>query len=200
MDIKEKIWKNSLNTCEYVEGFENTKSTITVKCIKHDYIFQTKFENVRHNRPHLICPYCKQEEREQRYKNSNSKVKCAYCGKIFYKRNSALKSSKSGLQFCCREHKDLAQRIDFGLSEIQPEHYGIVSTNYRIKAFRYYPHKCAVCGWNEDEDILEVHHINENRECNDLDNLIILCPNCHRKLTSHKYKLVNREEIRKIDM
>ncbi|WP_444210111.1 HNH endonuclease [Dialister succinatiphilus] len=67
--------------------------------------------------------------------------------------------------------------------------------NYRRNAYRNYPHKCAVCGWDEDEDILEVHHIDENREHNELFNLIILCPICHRKLSSHKYKLVNREQI-----
>ena len=92
----------------------------------------------------------------------------------------------------------MAQRIDFGLKEIQPNHYGNAVENihnYRKNAFRYYPHKCAVCDWNEDEDILEVHHIDENRDHNELSNLIILCPICHRKLSSHKYKLIDREQI-----
>ena len=59
MDIKQKVWNNSLNTCEYLDGFENISSTIRVKCIKHDYIFSTKYENIRRdNRAHFICPYC----------------------------------------------------------------------------------------------------------------------------------------------
>lgn len=49
--------------------------------------------------------------------------------------------------------------------------------------------------WDEDPDILEVHHIDENREHNELSNLVILCPICHRKITSHKYKLIERNSI-----
>ena len=194
-NIKEKVWKNSLETCEYLDGYEDSSSIIRIRCIKHDYIFNTKQENVRRdNRAHLLCPYCQKEERDNRYKESRSQVKCSYCGKIFFKSNSKLDCSKSGIYFCCREHKDLAQKIEFGLEEIQPNHYGSIY-NYRKNAYRNYPHKCAVCGWNEDEDILEVHHIDENREHNELSNLIILCPTCHRKLSSHKYKLINREQI-----
>ena len=124
-------------------------------------------------------------------------VNCAYCGKNFYKANSKLDNSRSGIYFCCREHKDLAQRIDSGsdFNSIRPTHYGTTSKNYRDIAFRNYPHKCAICNWNEDEDVLEVHHIDENREHNEKQNLIILCPICHRKLTTHKYKLINREQI-----
>lgn len=194
-NIKEKVWKNSLETCEYLDGYKDSSSTIKVKCIRHDYTFNTKYENVRRdNRAHLLCPYCQKEERDNRYKGSRSQVKCGYCGKIFFKSNSKLNCSKSGIYFCCREHKDLAQKIEFGLEEIQPNHYGSVY-NYRKNAYCNYLHKCAVCGWDEDEDILEVHHIDENREHNELSNLIILCPTCHRKLSSHKYKLVNREQI-----
>ena len=43
--------------------------------------------------------------------------------------------------------------------------------------------------------MLEVHHIDENRANNELDNLIVLCPICHRKLTTGKYELINRTEI-----
>lgn len=79
---------------------------------------------------------------------------------------------------------------------MRPEHYGNDGiTNYRVKAFQNYPHKCSICGWDEDEDILQVHHIDENRKNGSLDNLIILCPNCHWKITTHKYKLIDREKI-----
>ena len=48
-----------------------------------------------------------------------------------------------------------------------------------------------VCGWDEDERILEVHHLDENREHNDISNLSILCPTCHRKITLGYYVLTN---------
>ena len=80
---------------------------------------------------------------------------------------------------------------------MRPEHYGVneSSSSYRKLAFRNYSHKCAICGWDEDEDILQVHHIDENRLNANLNNLIILCPTCHQKLTIGKYKLVGREKI-----
>lgn len=70
--------------------------------------------------------------------------------------------------------------------EIRPEHYGI-NNDYRTLALRNYPHQCAVCGWNQDVDVLQVHHIDQNRQNNDLNNLIILCPTCHQKLSIGKY-------------
>ena len=66
---------------------------------------------------------------------------------------------------------------------------------YRRNAFENYPHKCSICGWQEDERILEVHHLDENRNNNNLDNLTILCPNCHKFLTLHLY---NYEELYKL--
>lgn len=39
--------------------------------------------------------------------------------------------------------------------------------------------KCGLFTWNEKEIPLELHHIDGNRWNNNLDNLKILCPNCH---------------------
>lgn len=58
---------------------------------------------------------------------------------------------------------------------------------YRRNAFNAYEHKCAICGYDEDERILEVHHLDENHGNNDISNLVILCPNCHKKLTLHLF-------------
>lgn len=200
-DIKNKVFKNTLNTCEYISGYENNKSYIKIKCLKHNYIFQTKWENVRRDtRPHHVCPYCQEEDKNNKYNQNRTTVKCAYCNKEFIKKNSSLKNSKSGLFFCCREHKDLAQKINAGESfkSIRPTHYKNGIGTYRENAFFEYPHQCAVCSWKEDEDVLEVHHIDENRENNNISNLIILCPICHKKLTTHKYQLINRNTIIKI--
>ena len=92
--------------------------------------------------------------------------------------------------------EDLAQKLESGekFKSLRP-HYKNGKYVYRERAFNEYPHKCAVCGWNEDEDILEVHHIDSNTSNNSLDNLIILCPTCHRKITLGKYELVDRCKI-----
>ena len=191
--INNKVYNNSLQTCEYINGYQNRNSIITVKCTIHDYIFTTKYENVaRDNRAHYICPLCQQYNKI----DTRVEVECAYCHKKFKKRPSELTNSKSGLYFCCREHKDLAQRIDSGdqFNDIRPSHYGS-NNNYRGIAFANKEHKCELCNWNEDENILEVHHINENHNDNKIENLMILCPICHRKLTSHKYIIKNNKLI-----
>lgn len=38
---------------------------------------------------------------------------------------------------------------------------------------------CEDCGYDRDRRILIMHHKNGNREDNDQNNLIIICPNCH---------------------
>ncbi len=108
------------------------------------------------------------------YENNSSKVtvNCAHCGVSFKKQKS--KETKSGLHFCCREHKDLAQSY---MKEIQPSHYG-TGSNYRAKAFKAYGKICSMCGFS-NEEALEVHHIDRNRDNNKVSNLKVLCANCH---------------------
>jgi len=51
--------------------------------------------------------------------------------------------------------------------------------NYRKLAFEHYAPICAYCGFGVPE-ILEVAHLDGNKNNNDLANLAILCPNCHK--------------------
>lgn len=108
-------------------------------------------------------------------------LECNNCGKKFERAPSKMKYSKSGLHFCSRKCKDKAQCIG-GLIEIQPAHYGAGRSKYRELAFDKYPHECAICGYKNNTKILEVHHIDCDRSNNDIDNLVILCPNCHTEL------------------
>lgn len=52
-------------------------------------------------------------------------------------------------------------------------------------------HKCELCfldSWQNNPIPLEVHHINGNAKDNALDNLQIICPNCHALTDSYKGK------------
>lgn len=173
--------------------------SVTLRCKIHNVVFTVGAECfMRGNDIRCSCPKCSEERSKIRYATMRSECECAYCGKKFVRSNSKTYGSKSGLYFCCRAHKDLAQKLNFGLSAIHPSHYGVCTPTvktYRKLAFKAYAHKCAVCGWDDDEAVLEVHHIDEDRSNNNLDNLIILCPICHRKLTSHKYMLNGRGKI-----
>lgn len=117
------------------------------------------------------------------HKSKNKKIKinnvsCAYCKVQFYLNKSKRRNSKSGLYFCCREHKDLSQRIG-GIKEIMPSHYKNGIRSYRKIAFRLKQEKCERCGYNENIVALIIHHKDKNRENGDISNLEVLCANCH---------------------
>lgn len=98
---------------------------------------------------------------------------CAYCGIEISVKLSRVKRSKSGQIFCCLSHRNKLQKSKTR-NRRNPKY-----PNYRKIAFEFYEHKCADCGYNAHEEILEVHHIDRNRSNNSLENLVILCPNCH---------------------
>lgn len=176
--IKETYKQNVLLVGEYV----NKRTPITLHCLDCDYVWNTKAQNVLYQSnivEHHQCPNC-----------GNNTVKketceCDYCGKEIYRRPSEIKKNVSGKFYCSRKCGNLAKnqfREESG--EWLNSH-----SSYRKRAFQTYPHQCLVCGWNEDERILEVHHIDENRKHNEIENLCILCPICHRKITLGYYYL-----------
>lgn len=188
--INEQIKENSLGTCEYVGGIARPGHKITLHCLTHDLTFETNYDAIRKSTyKHFICPECKQADRAK----NKVEVECAFCGKSFMKS----KSKVLDFNFCCRKCKDAAQKISSGskFDPIRPDHYTEDGLDYRQKAFDNYPPTCAVCDWHGDLDVLEVHHIDSHHTNNKLENLIILCPICHRKLTLNKYKLVDRKKI-----
>ena len=109
-------------------------------------------------------------------KSNTPNAKCAFC-EIDFKRGTHI--SKSGLYFCCRSHKDSAQRIG-GIREIMPSHYGTSAGayDYRDRAIKHYGNSCQRCGFQDSRAIV-VHHKDHNRSNNSIDNLAVLCCNCH---------------------
>ena len=63
--------------------------------------------------------------------------------------------------------------------------------NYRKLAFEKYDPLCAHCGFGVPA-VLEVAHLDGNRASNELSNLAILCPNCHKM---HDLDLISTETI-----
>ena len=47
---------------------------------------------------------------------------------------------------------------------------------YRELAINHYGNSCIKCA---SKDNIEVHHIDENRKNNNMDNLMVLCRSCH---------------------
>lgn len=61
--------------------------------------------------------------------------------------------------------------------------------NYRRLCFRYHDKKCVVCG---EENIVAVHHLNEDHNDNRPENLIPLCPTHHQYCHSKFKHLVDK--------
>lgn len=116
-------------------------------------------------------------------------VSCAQCTATVERPLSKRKNSKSGLQFCSRRCKDLAQRIG-GKAEIQPPHYGSSKSKYR-KVFLEVGGvlKCSRCGYDEFESSVQVHHKDHDRGNNKIENLLPLCANCHSGLHNGYWSL-----------
>lgn len=112
---------------------------------------------------------------------------CATCGKKILTTEKIISKSKSGRVYCSKHCATIMNNHD--KVGIKHPNFRTGMSTYRKLAFSNYTHECAVCKWHEDEDVLQVHHIDNNRNNNDISNLIILCPTCHFKLTIGKYKL-----------
>ena len=158
------------------------RSAIIVKCNTCEKTFKKATRHIkrRPNSKHYCSIKCSSIGSRNR-----TLLTCANCKKQFTRKKSHL-LSKSGLYFCCRKCKDEAQRIG---GPIKLSHYGNGESDYRKTAFETYANKCAICNYDKYKSVLEVHHIDGNRENNSKENLIILCANCHRSITLGYYEL-----------
>lgn len=153
---------------------------VTTHCQFCQEEFQARDTDLKRNQAKFCSRTCsgKNHSAQPKVKHEPN-VFCALCQKAFYLKPSSHRNSKSGLYFCCREHKDKAQRIG-GIEAIQPDHYkNGEHTKYRRLALKELPNLCNRCGWNQHLPVLVVHHIDRDRSNNKLENLEILCPNCH---------------------
>ena len=107
---------------------------------------------------------------------------CSMCGKKFKRIKSKIEKPKHGFLFCSRECKEKAQGVDSPIP-IKPYHYKDGYTKYRARAFSEYGKKCQMCGYCDDERMLDVHHIDKNRSHNKIENLAVLCVWCHALVT-----------------
>ena len=168
---------------------------ITVTCCKcgKEYDIELKKYNAKTKEGSNF--YCSKECKH--HKNSVL-CQCATCGKPVWRTQSQLSKSKTGNVYCS---KSCAASQNNRLFKIGKNHGGYVDghSSYRAMALSHYPNVCMCCGWNEDERVLEVHHIDGDRTNNQLSNLSILCPTCHRKITLGYYMLEDDFSLTKIE-
>lgn len=153
---------------------------ITKICLNCQEPFECSLKE--HNRGN--GKFCSQScsSKYNRPKPKEPNMTCIVCQKPMYKSPSKLKNSRHGYHFCSRKCKELAQSPTSGytIEAIMPDHYGDGLYSYGRRARSNKPLVCEACGYNEYPEILEVHHKDRNRRNNILENLKILCPNCHQ--------------------
>lgn len=188
------LLQNGNNYDEIANKIGRTKKSVTVKLNRLNIYIKDYSDEVYFIKKE--CPVCTKEfvsyKSENRIYCSNScsnsennklrkkclTKKCINCGedvkKLFcnltcmgeYKKKEIYCKIKNGdVTLACRNYK-----------------------NYLINQFG---NKCMICGWNEKNTItgkspIELDHIDGNSDNNDLDNLRLLCPNCHSLTPTYK--------------
>lgn len=185
-EVQERIDQSFKQKVLLIGDYTGKRNPIKLKCLECGHEWETIASTIlyrKNNNQFHHCPNC-YVTKEQ--------FSCAYCGKEFFRQQSQIKRNKSGYYYCSIEcgnrHKNQLRKESGEWDN---------SVNYRKKALEEYSHECFVCGWKEDPRILEVHHIDENRENNYVENLCILCPNCHKKITLGYYILVGNQLFEK---
>ena len=115
------------------------------------------------------------------YENQEYHYTCEKCGKEFVRKSQI----KKGRHIHCNECK--LQRV-----HVKEEPQSLLDLSSRTVSKILYRAKCScsICGWNESS--CDIHHIVPKSKggTNDADNLIIVCPNCHRVIhTTDKYDI-----------
>ena len=113
------------------------------------------------------------------------KVKCSNCENIVYKTLKSLNNSKSGKYFCGRACSLAWLNGPRNGKKHHRWNKGVASYRGILEKSGVLP-ICLRCG-KTDKRILVVHHKNQDRKNNELDNLIWLCMNCH--FLVHHYKV-----------
>lgn len=105
-------------------------------------------------------------------------VSCAFCGKQKKVKYSVYTEQANHF---CNNSCSASYYNKFRVQDKHPNWVGVKALKYRDKAFRQLKVECALCGY-ATEVCLDVHHIDSNRLNNDISNLVILCPTCHREV------------------
>lgn len=151
---------------------------ITRTCQQCQCSFEAASKEVNRGNAKFCSRTCARKHQSQQRPAQKHNCTCALCGMRFYRPLSNQKKSKvTGLQFCSRLCKDSAQSLKESVLIRSDSANGRYA--YRDFAFSVYSHKCNRCGYDKYIQVLEVHHKDRNRLNNQIDNLEILCRNCH---------------------
>ena len=101
-----------------------------------------------------------------------------------------------------KQYKNRSLKYISALDYIKRKNISSDKIKYKLLKEGILENKCACCGlteWNGKPIVLQLHHIDGNHNNNDLDNLQLLCPNCHSQ-TENYCGSANKTEPNKCKM
>ena|SRR3989338_6079386 len=122
-------------------------------------------------------------------------MRCAICKDRIYKSQASLKRSKSKKYFCSKSCQAKWRNSQY----VGTKHLGWKNgiSAYRDILLRAGGTICCSLCMTKDRRVLAVHHRDENRTNNKLENLVWLCHNCHHLVHHDKViKLKFSERVR----
>lgn len=112
-----------------------------------------------------------------RGRKTGEQVTCHVCQRQVYRMPSEIKKNNQGKTFCSKSCQTVWRNSYYSADKHTAWKGGEGSYRQRmLRAGRSL--ECRRCR-EKDQRVLVVHHIDENRENNSLDNLVWLCHNCH---------------------
>lgn len=134
----------------------------------------------------IKCPGCGKEEEHhgkgycyncyKKFGWKRKKINCKRCGREIPNHAKGLCAGCYNFVFHLDKNKAWNQRNNFGLD---------------YKKYKGLTKKCIICGFDK---IVELHHLDENRQNNSEKNLVALCPNHHKMIHNFGF----RKEIRNL--
>src|SRR4051812_70836 len=104
-------------------------------------------------------------------------IYCDHCHYLFKIPESKYLTNKSGLHFCSRECKSEASSLGNPLTNALS--INATGASYRSHALRVQDNRCNTCGYSKDIRMLDIDHIDSDRQNNSIENLQVLCVWCH---------------------
>lgn len=157
------IPKNRINSAKFCSHYCRGASAMK-RFKKNCEICNKEFEfiHVRKDR----AKYCSRKcYYKAQHLKGTIKYECQFCNKLF--RSSPSHKRK----FCSKKCVNNAKISVFDKPTFQ--------TVRKYMAKRNLINQCQKCGFKKYKKILGIHHKDKNRNNNSLDNLVVLCPNCH---------------------
>jgi len=142
---------------------------------------ECKFSAPRSSIKKGLYKYC---SRDCRYESSRITVSCSYCSTEIRTTPSNLKKSKNGFHFCDNDCKFAAAASPKTKYQTGIAPKKTTKNSYRRHMLRESKDpKCVRCGYREHAKLLDVDHIDSNRNNNAVSNLQFLCVMCHATKT-----------------